>query len=323
MLPALVTALVASIEPTVGERLRLEWAAPPGCPSVAEVRAAIDRNVAGEGFDAPWEAITIEGSIESRARGWVLRVRAALPDGHVERELGSDTCAELADAAGLVIAVALDPLRIDPSARPVAAPPPIVPRPAEDREAAPRLESQGGVEPPSPRRGRPAIDLRLGALAELGSFGTPRGGAWLGIGVAWRRARLDVAGQYWAPRRLRPFDGAPSAGVAVAQGGVSIRGCVIALPGALSLATCLGAEAGAARGRGIGLARVNASSAPWAAVVLGPELSWISRHRVGLWVAVDAMVHVVRPRWIVRDLGIGARTGPVGVRVVVGPSVRL
>ena len=79
----------------------------------------------------------------------------------------------------------------------------------------------------------------------------------------------------------------------------------------------------AARGRGIGLARVNASSAPWAAVVLGPELSWISRHRVGLWVAVDAMVHVVRPRWIVRDLGIGARTGPVGVRVVVGPSVRL
>ena len=77
------------------------------------------------------------------------------------------------------------------------------------------------------------------------------------------------------------------------------------------------------RGRGIGLARAHASGAPWAAVVLGQELSWISKRRVGAWVAADAMVHVVRPQWIVRDLGSGAQTGPVGVRLVAGPCVRL
>jgi hypothetical protein len=323
LLLALATALVASIEPTVAERLRLGWTAPPGCPTVADLRAAIDRNLAGEAIDGPWESIEVDGRIEPSGAGWELNVRVALPDGRLERALASDTCDELADAAGLVIAVALDPLR-DPSTPPAAALGPVASRPAVDREAAPRLGPDDDAKPrPAARWTRPPIDLRLGVLGELGSLGTPRVGGWFGIGVVGRRARLDLAGQYWAPRRLHPFDGAPSAGVALAQGGVSIRGCFIALRGTLSLATCVGAEAGAARGRGIGLARVHASWAPWAAVVLGPELSWISRRRVGLWVAADAMVHVVRPRWIVRDLGIGARTGPVGVRLVAGPSVRL
>lgn len=322
MLLALATALVASIEPTVAERLRVGWASPPGCPTVDDVRVAIDRNLAGDVIDGPWDSIAVEGRIEATAAGWALHVRVGLPDGHLERALASDACDELADAAGLVVAVALDPLR-DASPRPVV-PGPIPPPPAEDREAAPRLRPDGDAKPrPTAHRTRPPIDLRLGVLGELGSLGTPRVGGWLGIGVVGRRARLDVAGQYWAPRRLHPFDGAPAAGVALAQGGASIRGCVLALQGPLTLATCVGAEAGAARGRGIGLARVQASWAPWAAVVLGPELSWISRRRVGLWVAADAMVHVVRPRWRVRDLGIGARTGPVGLRLVAGPSVRL
>jgi hypothetical protein len=322
LLLALAIALVASNEPTVAERLRLGWTSPPGCPTANDVRVAVDRNLAGDVIDGPWESIAVEGRIEPTTAGWALHVRVALPDGHLERTLASDACDELADAAGLVIAVALDPLR-DASPRPIV-PVPIPSPPAEDREAAPRLGPDDGAESrPAARRARPPIDLRLGVLGELGSLGTPRVGGWLGVGVVGRRARLDVAGQYWAPRRLHPFDGASAAGVALAQGGGSIRGCVLALRGPLTLATCVGGEAGAARGRGLGLARVHASWAPWAAVVLGPELSWTSRRRVGLWVAADAMVHVVRPRWRVRDLGIGARTGPVGVRLVVGPSVRL
>jgi hypothetical protein len=38
LLPAAASALVATLEPSVGDVLPLEWSAPPGCPGEAEVR---------------------------------------------------------------------------------------------------------------------------------------------------------------------------------------------------------------------------------------------------------------------------------------------
>lgn len=323
MLLLLTTVLAAAAEPSttpsVGDAIALQWSAPPGCPTEADVRAAIDVNLAGEGQGGPWHAVAVRGSIEPAADAWVLHVQAELPSGSVVRDLESHACGELAEAAGLILAVILDPLRVVATTKHEA----VV---AEDFEIAPKLDATPPVASPpvaEPRRRRPAVDLRLGPLGEIGSLGRFRAGAWLGVGVVLRRVRIDVAGQYWGPRRVLPFADAPSAGIVVQQGGVAARGCVIPTDGALAFSTCLGAEAGVARGRGAGLQRTTVSHPPWVAVVIGPELAWTSKHRVGLWVAADAMVHVVRPRWTIRDLGVAASTGPVGFRVVLGPTLRL
>jgi hypothetical protein len=43
---------------------------------------------------------------------------------------------------------------------------------------------------------------------------------------------------------------------------------------------------------------------------------------VGVFVGADAMLHVVRPRFRVIDLGVAATTSWVGARFVAGPLVR-
>ncbi len=366
MFLALTTALTAAtFAPSVGDQLQLDWSAPPGCPQQQQVRAAIDVNLAREAFGDQVAAVVVRGSIERDGAGWVLHVRTVLPAGHVERDLFSRDCAELAEAAGLIIAVALDPLRVVQTTKERRTAVVVDPWGSErsrprgggqaedastaqgDRSRAP--ESDSGPESPSevatgPRvrvgepgsesqsdptssqlagAGRPSVDLRLGVLGEVGAIGKARGGVWLGLGLVGRRFRLDLAGQYWAPRRLVPFVSEPSAGVVVQLGGVAVRGCWVAPRRRVALATCAGLEGGAARGRGTGLGRARSSHAPWLAATVGPELTWISRRRVGVWGAADAMLHVLRPQWSVQELGVAARTGAAGFRVVLGPTVRL
>jgi hypothetical protein len=178
------------------------------------------------------------------------------------------------------------------------------------------------VAPPAPRA-RPSVDLRAAGVLELGTFDTVRGGVWLGAGVVGRRFRVDFALHWLAPRRIRPFDDAPSTGVTLQQGGATVRGCVVPTNGALSFAACAGIDAGFVRGRGIGLGTPSTTWAPWVALDVGPELSWYSRRRIGVWASVDALVSLVRPRWSVRDLGEVAEARWVGLRLLLGPVVRL
>jgi hypothetical protein len=305
----------------------LQWSAPPECPTAENVREAIDRNLSRAEFGPALSSVVVEGSIADEPDGWRLHVSVALPSGSVERDVTSSDCTELAAAAGLIIAVALDPLRVVDTveervarAAVVARPTPIEP-PREPEERPPNLIA---TEPPAAPPVRVIdIDLRAAAVAEFGSLSVLRGGVGIGVGVVGPRYRVDLAAQYWAPRGVRPFAAEPDAGVAVQQAGLGLRGCLTPRFGPVELSSCLGFEAGASWGRGIGIGRTRTTALPWAAAVLGPELSWTSRRRVGVFAGADAMLWVVRPRFHVQDLGIAAQTQWVGVRVIAGPSFRL
>ncbi|MCH9682206.1 MAG: hypothetical protein K0V04_12280 [Deltaproteobacteria bacterium] len=339
---ALTTALMAgALAPSVGQGIELQWSAPPQCPQHGDVRAAIDLNLAHESFDDRVHAVQVVGSVEPIAGRWILRVRTELPTGLVQREVESDTCTELAAAAGLIVAVALDPLRVlhtvEPPAAVVVGPPlgprppaeltpsaePVVAPPVVEPEVAPAIESPPEVAEPPPKPARRALDLRLGVLGEFGTLAVARVGGWGSVGYVGKRFRVDLAGQYWGPRRVLPFEQEPSAGVAVQRGGVAGRACLVPTDGPWELDTCVGIEAGVDRARGVGLGRSRVTHAPWLAAAIGPQVSWLSARGVGVWVAADAMVHLVRPTWSVTDLGRVAQTGPVGFRVVLGPTVRL
>ena len=311
------------------DAIELRWTAPENCPGTAALREAIESNLARDEFGPGLEAVKVQGDIEGTAPNWRLRVSVRLPGGQVEREVTSSRCEELAAAAGLIIAVALDPLRVVETietARAAEPAPPAAP-PLVFRPVEPMVRDAD--EPPSdsgravPRPGRLHADVRVGGVAEYGSVDALRGGVTGSAGLVGPWYRADLGLQYWAPRRITPFGAEPDAGVSIQQAGVGGRGCLMPRLGPIELASCVGFEGGAAIARGIGVDRSRLSSLPWAAAVFGQELGWISNKRVGLWAGADAMLHVVRPRYTLADLGQVVQTGFVGVRAVAGVAMRL
>lgn len=314
---AVVLALAAVLAHSPGTELELQWDAPPQCPQDDRVRAAIDSNLGPERFESPATPV-VRGTIAAEGDAWRLDVQVSWPSGRLERSVVNRDCAALADAAGLIVAVALDLLR---TVRSEPTLPPTTPQ--VDEAERPDLSARRQPEPSLRRRRPPRFEARVGGVLEIGSLHVVRGGVAAGVGLVGDLWRVDLVGQYWAPRTVRRIAGAPEAGVSVQQGGAGVRACLRPRVGQVELPTCVGFEAGVARARGIGLGDGRRSFLPWAAAIVGQELTWVSRSRIGVFVGADAMFHVVRPRFRVSDAGTAATTAWVGARFVAGPVLRL
>ena len=310
--------------PSVGEGIALSWASPPDCPGTQAVRNAIDQNLASVALDDAWREVSVVGAIDREGEVWSLRVDVVLPDETITRQVRGATCDELTAAAGLLIAVALDPLRTAKTRTSALAgdlPPEPRPELAAVDPSPPTIGPARVVASPPSARTRWRVELRGAGLFEAGTLPRVRGGAWLAIGLVARRARIDLAGWVLAPRDMPPLVGGE--GVRLLSGAATLRGCATPRLGAIVLGTCGGVEIGGATGRGVGVALWRRTAAPTAAITLGPELAWRPRGRVGLWIGADALVHLIRPRWTIRGRGTAVATSPAGFRVMVGPSVRL
>jgi len=305
------------------EPLQVQWSAPASCPSVETVQQAIEANLAREEFADTLDAVTIEATVQENPTGWQLDVQVRLPEGAVERRLTAATCAELADAAGLIIAVALDPLRVQqvrpepeptPEGLPEAWANPPQPPPPEEPEAAP---------PPPDKEPRTGVELRLTGTAGFGALPRVRGGASLGAGLVRPWMRADVSLLYWAPRAFRPFDEPTAAGARVQQAGVGARACLKPQLGAWEPSTCGGLEGGVAWATGVGLDAASTTTLPWLTATTGLELAWMSRAQVGVFAGVDAQFNAIRPRVRVDGLGEVVEIAPIGVRALAGLSLRI
>ena len=184
------TGSASAQTPTAG--LVLRWRAPQGCPSEGEVTAAVTR-LLGRPVAAPSPRRVAVARIRQTRRGWSLRITVSTGATRRHRALAGDTCAEVSEAAALVLALAIDP---DVAARthgppdppptpppgPPDAPPPSAPSPALPplpgpargvprgaapcRSLAPRLRAPRGA-----RRPRRAALAHLGRDAGPGAFG--------------------------------------------------------------------------------------------------------------------------------------------------------
>ena len=77
------------------------------------------------------------------------------------------------------------------------------------------------------------------------------------------------------------------------------------------------------QGTGVGLERPRTSRRAMLAAVIGQELVWRIGRRGAMWIAVDAVLGIVRPRFAIDDLGTVHTVGPAALRVTAGPSLRL
>lgn len=269
-------ALVATLWPSLAaaQAVELVWEAPAGCPDRAAVLARMP---------VAHRPIAVRARSEHGANGrWSLHLEL---EGGV-RDLEADTCAELADAAVLMVALALD------GAAPAPPPAPIPPAPERVRLGARLL---GGV------------DLgTMPAAAFTASLGfTLRRGRWLGeLALAWVASQRAVSN-----------DGV---GGAFDAGRVSLRGCGVPLVGRIELRGCVGVDVGWISGVGVGVTAPQGGTAPSVAARVGAEAAWRALPWLAAVVQVDGFAVVERPTFAWRDGTALHAPGPVGALLQVG-----
>lgn len=330
-MPLLAIALSTSavLAPQIG------WSAPPSCPAAAEAQATLDRLLAESQTADDGPAIRVR--IEASGDRFVATVAIGPTS---DRVLEGDACAQVADAALLIVAMAIDP-RLDasstlevpepeapPETEPESAPEPDPePVPSPTRDAPPTATTPARdpdpIERDPPRRiPRPRALVR--ASAGMGIGGPPIVTAVVAIGVAaqWRRARIELDGDLWTPRERRSAPDDPT-GVDVVGWTVGVRGCGSPIAARIELPICGGVRTGALRGRGTGPITSIAASSIWVTASAGVGLwGWI-RPRFALALDLDATVALTMPRFQLEPGGVVFRALPAGMRAIFGPVVRL
>jgi hypothetical protein len=219
------------------QRVPLSWNAPPGCPTAAEVVADVDRNLAAAG-ERRAAFVAVVDVTEGPKGLWQAHLRVEARGGQAERRFEAESCAAIASATALIIALAA---QVGDGGQAAAAGAPLqvkedVPQPARvpspDWQRAPVGVVVSGLVDGGIMPKVPAVGLEAAAVP---SWTTP----------GWRLRVLAGAGFFFFPR---------SADVAGAYGhfwrlAVSGRGCASA--GArVEVGLCVGAELSAMHATG-------------------------------------------------------------------------
>lgn len=158
------------------------------------------------------------------------------------------TCDPLVTSVAVTVAVVLEELAPAPPPPP---PPPTPPPPAPPPEPEP--EKPAPPPPPSPERGT-LLDFSVGGAGAIGTAPAPSAGGELTIGIARRRARLELGGRLFLPSssgddiavRTRLVYGR----LAPCYGWDVLSGCI---------AIALGSVSGEAVGQGVASSRLDGS----------------------------------------------------------------
>lgn len=248
----LLVVALAVLAPSLAradDGVRVTWDAPDGCPGIDAVVAEVEA-FAGASLDAPvWRPMRADLVASEDTGRWRVALSIYGPAGDGERWLEGASCAEVARAAALVVAMAMVP-REEPDE-------PTPPAPVEDPPAIEVAPPQ----PPAPARARWLA--YVGLSAETAALPGLAPGAVAGAAAPRGRWSAGFEVAYFAPRE---------AGEEMIRGRFELatataRGCVVAAGGALR--GCAGLELGWLRGRGLDISDPNTSNELWIAGVAG------------------------------------------------------
>ncbi|MDC0675152.1 hypothetical protein [Nannocystis radixulma] len=319
----------------------IEWRAPEGCPTRADVLDAL----AALTRPPDLEGVRVRGVVRRVSGRYELRLdihTRRLTQRRVER---ADACDSLDGAAALIIAIAIDPLEFASSLAPtppepepepvppvpappvdVPGPPPEVADPEPVPEPAPKEPAKADPDPPRPPAPKPAtrrppvsVLVRVDGAIDAGATPTIGGDVGGAVGVLHRWLRIEAVGLYLPPRPLN-FDGA-RVGM-IARWALGVRACGRFVRNVLEIPLCLGIEGGRFHAFGTGIT-VDPKDArpPWLGLLLGVGLVWSPHPRVGLGVRTEFVVAPLRAQFTVSDQPVHI-TQPVGVRFAGGLEIR-
>jgi hypothetical protein len=288
--------------------IELEWHAPSGCPDETWARAALTGYLGRRKPDA-FKPIAVRVELSSTPSGR-YRAALALDEGTGgDRRFEGATCARVADAAVLIVALMLDPVEVVAQIET----PPRGPRPDGPTSStkAPQRAADDSAG---------TFDLGIEAAGDIGSLPEPSVGAGVVAGFRTGRVLVEADALAWVPRRAY---GGPTPGgggeIGLYTGG--LRGCFAAfrsIDSGISLEPCARIEGGVATGRGVGIDEPTSSKNPWVAAFLGVSLRQWSTASLGGWLAVEGGVPFVRTQYVIEDFGTVFRASPVVGRLSLG-----
>jgi len=325
--------------------MNLQWDAPPGCPQRSEVLDRI-RKLAGSSLDKS-EELSAEGRIaEVKGRFWLtLLVREGLDVR--KRVIASDSCADLAGAAAITVALLLGvdvgglepqsdsgaleqtPQQAAPDGRDRAAgerkergKQERAERPDDRAERSRARSANAGTRSGSPARRRWDVVLRAPiVVADLGPLPGAILGVGLGIGMRYAVWRVLLTGHIFQEQTLTATEppGDFGAGADVQR----ITGQLVTCRGWRSvqfeIAPCLGLglEYLSARGVGEGVSP-ESQQAFWAALSAGGVAHWYALDYMALFVGLTGYLQLSRPRLVIEGLGEIQQLAPVAAGVLLG-----
>jgi hypothetical protein len=346
----MLTVTVAQVWLTIGppiqrpsEGVPLRWDAPLECPNEAALRERVDALVPGLLARPDTAQSRVEVEVEAAAERYAATVVVRNSDGETRRQFAAPDCEIVADAAALILAVALDPVgvsvgRSEPASRTPSEPPTSEPPPSEPPPSEPPLspaERQLPIEAdpiePSPAIGRASDsvaderprDLGVGVrVLGGGGYGpTNTGYATIGgtIALLGPRWRVELGGLWATPRVVRAdagfggrFDGWAVLG----------RGCFAPKIRRLELPSCGGLELGSVRGRGLDeLPISDRASFLWIALAVAQGLWFAPIERVGIGLQLDLAVPLNRGGFTIETTEV-QRIAAVTVRGLAGVELR-
>jgi hypothetical protein len=304
--------------------VEVAWEAPPECGSRAEfverIEVLLGRPL-GQVGDPDLEVV---GRIAIEATDLLLVLEFRQPVARV-RELRASSCAELQDAAAVVLAVTIDPLV--PLAETPARPPEA--EPATEPEPEPELApTPAPVEPSPPASTSPhtkpalALALRISGGVQYRALPTIAGGPSLALAV-WRGAlRAELVGAWWLTGTSH-VDAAPEVGATLSLGWVAPRVCGVASAGRVTFPLCAGVELGGMRAAAFGTADARTRTLVWIAPEFGGATRVELSRSLALWIGLDGAIPLVRQVFTIAGLGEIHRTPPFVFQALLGLEIRL
>lgn len=234
--PAFLVALLAASrafaqaapQPTALGDVNFKWNAPAECPTSEAVLAQIERNIGAAKFGhADVEAdVTTLGP-----QRWSVLLVTNVDDARGERSLEANSCAALADATALIVALTINPMRDDAPATPVTpskpANEPLITKHDDEEESPPAKSTLGGF-------------VALTMLGDLGTLPRVAAAPGLTVGLTYEHFRGEVSGNLWFAQDATTPNGS-SEGSQLQLLDLATRGCWREVVASIEIAPCLGA----------------------------------------------------------------------------------
>jgi len=290
---------------------RLSWDVPTdgGCPDRAWAAARIRAALSSGPEALELSELTARVVIVKDEQGYQVDIQTTSGDGEGSRHVAGSSCVEVAEAATVIVALAIDARALAEESR--APPEPREPAPAEPKESPPAAESE--TMPPR------YFARVLGAF-DLGTLPRASAGIEAEVGVRLGRLALSARALYLPP---------VSAQVAAA-GNVNAGGRFSALEATAVLCwneawstrvwtdLCGGAGVGVLFAEGFGAEALTASVDPAVAVPFDASLGVKLTSVMSLWVGGGGRALAPRRAYAIENLGPIYTPEPLAVRAGAG-----
>lgn len=312
----------------MAEPLDLTWNAPAECPQGAAAQARV-RRLAGAAQAQGTAALVASVTIAKLAEG---RWSATLQLGTSTRVLDGESCEGVADAAIVILAMAVDPesapeLEPAPEAEPepaplAAEPEPSPPAPTAPAPAAPAVSAPAAVERvPEPEaasgsaaRSEPAPwGASLRSFGEWGMLPSPSVGGVVAGHAAWSSHRIELSALGLLPRDAEVEGG--SQGGEFSWFGFQLMGCqLLARPAFV----CGGVEGGRLSGAGFGSREERTGHALWVAPGVEALFAPALGSALSLEISAGIFIALLKPEFAIDGVGVVHQPSPVSARVELG-----